>query len=482
MTMDRQLIKRSAGKSTALMLAIALFILLDCSILAINVWLTQHVEQNALAINVAGRQRMLSQQMAKTLLEIKANQYETPSGETRQELNNARHLFSTTLDGFLNGGYVVDGSGIVKPFSRTLDPESSEVIHKAMSLFLPLSSSINQLQAAPSPSTIAEAARVAVEVNGPLLAAMNQLTSRMEILSQQKTQLIRRVQGAAFALALINFFVIVRMFFQRAKQSSRQLSSFLALLDNASSAMIVIDSRKRVVMANRMSQELFGYPAHLFMSIGVENLIRKTNGETIGSRRNGDTFRIDLTTRPFKFEDESLTIITVTDISKHAEEQQRLAHLANHDPLTGLVNRRAFFDRLELEVLRTRRTGRLLGVFFLDLNKFKSVNDTLGHTSGDELLKTVADRLLHVVREVDTVARFAGDEFVVMVTDVNHQHELLKIRDKIRSIFSYSFEIKGVEERIGCSLGMAIYPVEGLSATELIEIADQKMYQDKQAS
>ena len=481
-TMDRQLIKRSTGTPRKLVLAICLFVILDSSILGINVWLTKQVEHDALAINVSGRQRMLSQRMAKTLLEIQATPAGLLSGETRQELYEARHLFATTLDGFLNGGYVIDGQGLATPFPLINDTEVTHIIDTAVSLFRPLSAAINQLHATNSFTSIDNAVSIALKVNSPLLIAMNQLTTRMEVLSQKKTWLIRCVQGGAFLLALMNFFVIIRMFVRRAEQANTQLSSFLGLLDNASSALIVVDSDKKVVLANQMSQELFGYPAHLFMTMGVENLIRQINGEMYGSRCDGDTFRIDFNTRSFKFQGESLTILTVTDISKHADEQQRLAHLANHDPLTGLVNRRAFFDRLELEVLRTRRTGRLLGVFFLDLNKFKAINDTLGHSSGDKLLKQVSERLKHTVRGTDTVARFAGDEFVVMATDINHQNELMIIREKIRNSFSSPFEINNVRENVGCSIGMAVYPIEGLSASELIEMADQKMYEDKQAS
>jgi diguanylate cyclase (GGDEF)-like protein len=213
---------------------------------------------------------------------------------------------------------------------------------------------------------------------------------------------------------------------------------------------------------------------------GIDNLIRKERGSSFGVKRDGSTFQIDLTMRPFLMQDKALTVITVLDISKHTSEQQRLAHLANHDMLTGLVNRRAFFDRLDMEILRTRRSGLLLGIFFLDLDRFKQVNDSLGHSMGDELLKQVAHRLLTSVRETDTVARFAGDEFVVMVHDVHHKHEFEKVKTKLIDIFSEPFHLRDTEQIVGGSVGMSVYPLDGSDAIKLIEKADERMYQDKQ--
>lgn len=156
-------------------------------------------------------------------------------------------------------------------------------------------------------------------------------------------------------------------------------------------------------------------------------------------------------------------------------------YLALHDALTGLPNRRLFFDRLGLAIAKAQRDGKRLGVMFIDLDNFKPVNDSLGHAAGDALLRAVSERLRATVRAQDTVARVGGDEFVVLVGDISHSDELFRLAERILDNLSKPFTILGREVYAGCSIGISSYPEDGTTPEALCKCADIAMYQAKQA-
>ena len=166
---------------------------------------------------------------------------------------------------------------------------------------------------------------------------------------------------------------------------------------------------------------------------------------------------------------------------KRAEERSR--HLAHHDSLTGLPNRLLFHDRLAQEIALAKRGSRPFALLFLDLDRFKLVNDAHGHTAGDELLKAVAARIRQQVRESDTVARVGGDEFTVILPNTGRRDQAEVIARKIVSALTTPFPLPGRIEsvEIGTSVGIAIYPDDAADADELVKAADRAMYLAKQA-
>jgi diguanylate cyclase (GGDEF)-like protein len=158
-----------------------------------------------------------------------------------------------------------------------------------------------------------------------------------------------------------------------------------------------------------------------------------------------------------------------------------LKDLAFHDALTGLPNRMLFADRFSLAVINTKRTGKLIAVMMLDLNKFKEVNDDLGHATGDILLKEVAGRLTMILRKSDTVVRYGGDEFIIMLQDIAEPYVLAEIESKIIKVFSEPFICNGKPVTIGTSIGTAIYPVDGMDMESLLKKADKLMYASKKS-
>jgi len=168
-------------------------------------------------------------------------------------------------------------------------------------------------------------------------------------------------------------------------------------------------------------------------------------------------------------------------LSELYENQRDVDHLARHDTLTGLANRLMLYDRLEHAIAASQRTGRKIALIYIDLDRFKEINDTRGHAMGDKVLKAVSNRLKKMVREVDTVARLGGDEFVILFDSIDDPRLIAPIAQKIIDGFRLPLQIDSEEYRIGVSLGISVYPQDGDNATELIGQADIAMYRAKKA-
>lgn len=160
-------------------------------------------------------------------------------------------------------------------------------------------------------------------------------------------------------------------------------------------------------------------------------------------------------------------------------KQRELDHLASHDALTGLPNRRVFLDRVEHALVRASRTELQLAILFIDLDHFKEINDSLGHAVGDTMLLAVADRLRATVRAADTVARMGGDEFIVLIEDVESATTASMVAHKIVESLATPVIYRDEQLTIGASIGIAIYPRDGITTTEIIAAADQAMYRAK---
>lgn len=169
------------------------------------------------------------------------------------------------------------------------------------------------------------------------------------------------------------------------------------------------------------------------------------------------------------------------EIHEHRSTKAILEQMAQQDPLTRLANRTLFSDRLNQTLALAQRTGSRFAQLYIDLDRFKPVNDTFGHAAGDILLKVVATRILACVRESDTAARIGGDEFVVLLREIDTSDSALLVADKIRLALSQAFVVEGHTIEIGCSIGVAIYPDHGDNEIELSKEADTAMYRAKQA-
>jgi diguanylate cyclase (GGDEF)-like protein len=159
--------------------------------------------------------------------------------------------------------------------------------------------------------------------------------------------------------------------------------------------------------------------------------------------------------------------------------EQKLAFVATHDSLTGLPNRFLLQDRLALAISQAERTSKKLAVLMLDLDQFKNVNDTLGHSMGDELLKAAGERLTGIVRGYDTVARLGGDEFIILLTEIGAVAEAAEICGRIIELFRKPFILNQNIVNVTTSIGIAVYPDHGKDAESLLKNADTAMYEVK---
>lgn len=159
--------------------------------------------------------------------------------------------------------------------------------------------------------------------------------------------------------------------------------------------------------------------------------------------------------------------------------EKQLRHKANHDHLTGLPNRVLLFDRLKQAFAFDERHKNLLALMILDLDDFKNINDTMGHLTGDILLKKVALGLQKCMRQYDTVGRIGGDEFVIIVNDINSIQDIIKFAEKIQGIFQQPFDILGQPTSVTTSIGVAVYPLHGTKIETLMKKADMAMYAAK---
>jgi diguanylate cyclase (GGDEF)-like protein/PAS domain S-box-containing protein len=171
----------------------------------------------------------------------------------------------------------------------------------------------------------------------------------------------------------------------------------------------------------------------------------------------------------------------VMDITDRKMAEQRVAHMAHHDALTGLPNRVLLRDRIQHAIAHAHRAGSKIAVLFIDLDRFKTINDSLGHQLGDRLLQAVASRILVCVREGDTVARVGGDEFVIVIPGIDTSADASTVAGKILEVLGNAFHLHGNDLHVGASVGISLYPSDGADAETLMRNADTAMYAAKDA-
>ncbi|MDG4597765.1 MAG: EAL domain-containing protein [Candidatus Contendobacter sp.] len=205
------------------------------------------------------------------------------------------------------------------------------------------------------------------------------------------------------------------------------------------------------------------------------------SGEIWQRRKNGQVYPTWMSIKAVQDVDGKIAqyVAFFSDITERKLAEQEIFFRANYDPLTGLPNRSLLHERIDQALKRARRHGGGLALMFLDLDRFKQVNDTLGHAWGDELLCQAAERLEACVRETDTVARYSGDEFILLLPGIAHLSNVYAIAEKIIQRISQPFDLNNTVIQIGCSIGIVLYPDHGSDASILLRHADLAMYQAK---
>lgn len=205
------------------------------------------------------------------------------------------------------------------------------------------------------------------------------------------------------------------------------------------------------------------------------------HGEIINRHRDGTLCTEDVTITPIRNEKGDIEhfVAIKRNVTEKKRYQEQLDHLAHHDALTSLPNRLLFSDRLTSSLSKARRAKKMLAVMFLDLDRFKLINDSLGHSMGDLLLKRVAERLTWSIREADTIARMGGDEFTVIVDDIATSDDAATLAQRILEALSQPFQFDNGELFVTASIGISIFPADGTDAETLVRNADIAMYRAK---
>ena len=290
---------------------------------------------------------------------------------------------------------------------------------------------------------------------------------------------------------------------------SKESAKYRGLLEAAPDAMVVVNQSGDIVLLNLQAEKQFGYRRDELVGQKVTNIIPNgfaerliadglrsraeasaqqigTGVELAGRRKNGSEFPIELMLSPLESVEGTLITAAIRDISARKESEAyrvlaaQMAYSAQHDVLTGLPNRMLLNDRIGQAIALSHRHGKNVAVLFLDLDGFKHVNDSLGHSIGDKLLQSVAKRLEDCVRASDTVSRQGGDEFVVLLSEVQQAEDVAISARRILEAVAAAHPIDAHNLHVTTSIGMSVYPDDGADAETLIKNADTAMYQAKE--
>jgi diguanylate cyclase (GGDEF)-like protein/PAS domain S-box-containing protein len=277
---------------------------------------------------------------------------------------------------------------------------------------------------------------------------------------------------------------------------------FQLVFEHAPIGMIIANFKGKFIRVNQAMADLLGYPLETLAQMSftdithpedltkdlfmVSELVRGKKRRFVMEkryvRRDGEIIHVTLHVslvrndrgRPLYF------IGQIVDITERTRYEQAIKHMAYHDPLTGLPNRVMLRERLAMLLAQARVNQDMVAVIFLDLDRFKLINDNLGHYVGDHALKIIAERMVHSVRASDMVARLGGDEFTVLLPGIVEEQDAFRVLCKIVESLGQPLRLEGEEFAVSASVGIALYPRDGQDSDTLLKVADAAMYDSKQ--
>jgi diguanylate cyclase (GGDEF)-like protein/PAS domain S-box-containing protein len=316
--------------------------------------------------------------------------------------------------------------------------------------------------------------------------------SNMAAQGQRKNGEMFPIEGSISKLELEDglFYTIALTDITQRKKAKNQLHQAAVVFESTAEGVMIADANCQITMVNNAFTEITGYEQEEVLGKNPDMLhsgqhdeafyksmwksIERTGlwrGEIWNRRKNGEIYPELLTINTVKNSQDKISqyVGVFSDISTIKDTEAKLAHLAHHDALTNLPNRLLFNARLEHALSRCHRDSSCLAVLFLDLDRFKNINDSLGHQHGDLLLQAVSNRLAKSVRDEDTVARLGGDEFIIFVEDLVDPQAAALVATNTLEQFSKPFHIEGDEVYVNASVGVSLYPENGKDVETLVK-------------
>ena len=284
------------------------------------------------------------------------------------------------------------------------------------------------------------------------------------------------------------------------KQAEEKLQLASTVFEASNDGILITDAHRRIISVNPALTHITGYEAEELIGKrpailksgyttevqydAMENALQTKGcweGDLFDRRKDGALQPMRASISGVRNTDGVLThyVAVLSDISERKAREEHLEHLAHYDLLTGLPNRALFNDRIEQLIKDANRNGHRFAVLYLDLDRFKPINDTFGHKVGDRVLQIISERMLEKVRATDTVTRMGGDEFVILLKDAGKRHIAEVLGNKIAAHLTAPMHIDGHEIAIGVSVGVSIYPDDGSDVKSLLHHADSVMYGTK---
>ena len=411
-----------------------------------------------------------------------------------------QHIAETFSDlGMAQGKFLNDGF-IFAPEKQQADPTLRIFIRVIFIIFIVSSGFIillsyfnKKLKQAVTEKTVH-----LTEVNDRLLTSTKQLSEKEVALNTLNHGLEQRILSRTESLNKANSELFQEIEHRKERELSLQLLS--KAIENSSSAVLIVDSQKIISYASSaflrlmglLERELTDQPINILDGKLSLPALSNTNFQT-GSQdstlhvlectgRKGKTHWLQTTISPLLSEDEKIShfVMVFEDVTDLKQRKDEMEKIALYDPLTGLESRVLFRIRLEKAIQRAQRNEAKTALLFIDVDNFKEVNDTSGHEAGDTVLKTISERLKSHVRKNDTIARISGDEFTVLLGDIDSYDDAGKVTASIIESFQSPIRLQNTETFVTVSIGISVTPDDSTNMDELINNADLAMYKAKQ--